>query len=94
VSGDKNSLTAYTNDAQTFIDKNKLKFTLVPACGFDGFDKYLSVENPYEEFTDGHANNVQVFKDAIDTFADPEATDINLFATPGIDYNNNTTLIK
>ena len=94
ISGNKNSLTAYTNDAQTLLDKTLLKFTLVPYGGFDGWDKYKQYENTYEEFTDGYANNVNEFKAGIDTMADPESVHINLFATPGIDFKNNTTLIK
>jgi hypothetical protein len=66
----------------------------VPAGGFDGFDKYLTISNPYEEFTDTYANNRDAFEDAIDTFANPEEIDINLFATPGIDYTNNTTIVR
>ncbi len=94
VSGNLNSLTGYTNAAGTFIDKNKLKFTLVPAGGFDGFDKYLTVQNPYEFFTDGFQDNVNAFKQGVDTFAAAEVTDINLFATPGIDFSNNTSLVN
>lgn len=94
VSGDKNSLTAYTNDAGTLLDKTLLKFTLVPYGGFDGWDKYRQYSYVYEEFTDAYVNNVNVFKAGIDTMASPEEVDINLFATPGIDFSNNETLIK
>lgn len=94
VSGDKNSLTAYTNTAGTLLDRNLLKFTLTPVGGFDGWDKYKQYENTYEEFTDAFPDNVQVFKDGIDTFSNPEAIDINIFATPGIDFSNNTSLIN
>jgi len=94
VSGDKNSLTGYTNAAGTLIDKSKLKFTLVPAGGFDGWDKYATYSNPYEQFTVGNVDNVDVYKDAIDTFDNREETDINLFATPGIDFQNNLSLVQ
>jgi hypothetical protein len=94
ISGDKNSLTAYTNDAQTLIDKTLLKFTLVPYGGFDGWDKYKQYTYVYEEFTDAYTDNVDAFKAGIDTMASPEEVDINLFATPGVDFSNNETLIK
>jgi len=95
VSGDKNSLTAYTKDANTgIIDKAKLKFTLVPVGGFDGFNKYKTYENTYEEFLEAETNNYEMFKEACDVFANPESVDINLLATPGVDYQNNTGIIK
>jgi hypothetical protein len=94
VSGDKNSLTAYTNAAQTLLDRTLLKFTLVPYGGFDGWDKYKQYENTYEEFTDAYLDNINQFKLGIDTMQKPEEVDVNLFATPGIDFYNNETLVK
>lgn len=93
ISGDKNSLTAYTNSSD-IIEKAKLKFTVVPAGGFDGFDKYKTYQNPYEEFLENNTNNFEQFQLAIDVFRNPEAVDVNLLATPGVDYSNNTALIK
>lgn len=94
ISGLKNSLTAYTNAAGTLIDKSLLKFTVAPAGGFDGWDKYKQYDYLYEEFTDAYADNVQSFKDGIDLMASPEEVDINLFATPGIDFENNDTIVR
>jgi hypothetical protein len=94
VSGSKNSLTAYTNAAQTLIDKSLLKFTLAPIGGFDGWDKYRQYEYLYEEFTPAYQDNVNAFKEGIDLMAAPEEVDINLFATPGLDYVNNDDIIK
>jgi len=95
VSGEKSTLTAYTKTGLTdIIDKAQLKFTVVPAGGFDGFNKYKTFENPYEEFMENESTNYQNFKDACDIFATPEETDINLFATPGVDFKNNTGIIK
>lgn len=94
ISGDKNSLTAYTNDAQTLVDRNKLKFTVAPAGGFDGWDKYQVYSELYEEFTDAYPNNVQVFKDGLDEIANEEVVDINVLATPGVDYENNQSVVK
>jgi hypothetical protein len=93
ISGDKNSLTGYTNAAGTLIDKALLKFTVAPAGGFDGWNKYQQYDNLYEEFTDAYADNVNSFKSGIDLMASPEEVDINLFATPGIDFSNNDSII-
>lgn len=93
ISGNKNSLTAYTNDAQTLLDRSLLKFTFVPYGGFDGWDKYRQYSNTYEEFTDAFTDNVTAFKNGIDTMSSPEEVDINVFATPGIDFSNNTPIV-
>jgi len=34
------------------------------------------------------------YLDGINTFANPEAVDINVFATPGIDFNNHSSLVN
>jgi len=94
VSGNINSLTGYTNEAGTLIDRNRLKFTLVPAGGFDGWDKYQSYAELYEEFTDAYQNNVNAFRAAIDEISNPEVVDINVLATPGIDFSNNISLVR
>jgi len=94
TTGDKISMSAYTNAAGTRIDRNKLKFTLVPAGGFDGWDKLYSYEEQYEEFAASKIDNSNSFKAGIGTFSNPEEVDINLFATPGIDFSNNFELIN
>lgn len=94
ISGDIDSLTGYTNANQTLIDRNKLKFTLVPAGGFDGWDKYQSYSELYEEFTDAYTSNVNAFKSALDEIANPEVVDINVLATPGVDFSNNSTIVR
>jgi hypothetical protein len=97
VSGDKESLTAYTKTgliSNGIIDKTKLKFTVVPAGGFDGFNKYKTYENAYDEFLESEEGNYEMFKTACNVFANPESVDINLFATPGVDYKNNQGIIK
>lgn len=95
VTGDKASITAYTKSGYSSItDKTQLKFTLVPCGGFDGFDKYKSYDETYEEFVTPQSSNVAQFKAAIDVLANPEETDINLLATPGIDFSNNDEIVK
>lgn len=93
ILGAYTSLTGYTNTAG-LTDKNKLKFTLVPYGGFDGFNKYMTYSDPYLEFYDTQTSNVNAFKAAIDVLSNPEETDINVFATPGVDFYNNSTIVK
>lgn len=94
--GDIAALSGYTKPNSVVVDRAKLKFTVLPYGGFDGFDKYLTFDSSelYEEFTDGYTNNIAAFKTAIDTMSSSEAVDINLITTPGIDYSNNESLVK
>ena len=39
-------------------------------------------------------NDFQAWQTAINTFSNPEQVTINLFATPGIDWNNNSILVQ
>lgn len=91
--GNKDSLTGYTNNAGA-LDRTKLKFTVVPYGGFDGFDKYKSYENWHDEFAEGELSNIQAYKDAIDVFASEVSVDINIMTTAGINYKHNEELVK
>ena len=89
VSASATTITGYT--------RAQAKFTLVPYGGFDGFDPYK-----IPEFRDVAANNpsqtdyynVINLKTAIDAFANPEAVDINLFALPGINFQDSTNTVR
>ena len=83
VTGTKGSIGDYT--------KAQAKFTVAPAGGFDGWNQFRAVT-----FTnDGNdTDNVQCFKDAIDLMAIPETVDINLFATPDVDWLNHTDAVN
>jgi hypothetical protein len=81
------------------------KFTLVPAGGFDGWDVnrgYRSYGDLYNQgaIFDGVAplkqaiNDFQAWQTAVNTYSNPEEVTINLFATPGIDWSNNTVLVQ
>lgn len=85
------------------------KFTLVFAGGFDGWDIYRNTRTYSDNYTNKKTtyisefsswdttNNVSdyyAFFDAIDKFSNPEQVDINVFATPGIDYVNNSGLVE
>jgi len=82
VSGDL-ALTGYT--------KSERKFTFAPAGGFDGWNKF---KKPEFGANVADSSNKEAFKEAVDVFTNPEEVDVNLFATPGIDYGNNEELIK
>lgn len=71
--------------------KAERKFTLAPAGGFDGWNKF---KTPTFTTNISDSSNREAFKEAIDTFTNPEEVDVNLFATPGIDYGNNQELVK
>lgn len=76
-------LSAYT--------KAERKFTLAPAGGFDGWNKF---KVPTFGVNTQDSSNREAFKEAVDVFTNPEEVDVNLFATPGIDYGNNEELVK
>jgi hypothetical protein len=83
IVGIENALSAYT--------KSQRKFTLVPAGGFDGWNKFR-----YPDFTSASidADNVVAIKEAIDTMASPEEVDVNLFAVPGVNYDDHEAVVK
>jgi len=83
------------------------KFTLVPAGGFDGWDVHRISRSNTNGFQQGGIfsgypsqpsivpkNDYQAWQTAIDTFSNPEQVTINLFATPGIDWMNHSSLVE
>jgi hypothetical protein len=94
--------------ANPYFDINSRKFTLVPAGGFDGWDVnrgYRSYGDFYNQgaIYDGNIisekqktalNDFQAWQTAINTFSNPEEVTINLFATPGINWSDNTVLVE
>ncbi len=80
--GQYNSLTGYT--------KAQRKFTVAPAGGYDGWNKYKDITF----LDDVDLFNIQAFKDAIDTQRSAESIDINMFATPGINFYDNEDTVK
>ena len=80
------------------------KFTFVPAGGFDGWDVNNDIRTYGNEYAlngiyDGvlpngnPVNDFQAYEMGINTFGNPEAVTINLFATPGINWSDNNTLV-
>lgn len=78
ITGNKTSLSDYT--------KPERKFTVAPAGGFDGWQPFTK-----PTFTDSltDADNLAAFNECIDLMAPPESVDINVFAAPDVNYNDN-----
>lgn len=89
-----------------FESLSACKFTVAPAGGFDGFDIFRTERTHTDQYIIGKASyaaagfNVNsgnsdyyAFLDGIRTFANPEAVDINLFSTPGINFFDNSSLV-
>ena len=51
-------------------------------------------ESVSDQFSPAYQNNVLQFEKGIDTFNNSLETNINLFATPGIDYDDNTDVVR
>lgn len=78
ITGTELTLSDYT--------KPERKFTVAPAGGFDGWQPYT-----LPSFTDSltDEDNLAAFEGCVDLMAPPETVDINIFATPDINYENN-----
>lgn len=61
---------------------------------FDASDLETSLGIPNINENKGITSDYYAFLSAIRSFSNPEAVDINLFATPGIDFVNNSLLIN
>ena len=88
-----------------YYDINTRKFTLVPAGGSDGWDVNRTERTHTDLYrlgaiydgvlpTGTASNDYQAWETAINTFSNPERVTINVFATPGINWANNTTLVQ
>lgn len=94
-----------TDSTATYYNLATRKFTLVPAGGFDGWD-VNRLDRSYTDLfrlngifdgvpTNGSpVNDFQAWETAINTYANPENVTINLFATPGINWSDNTILVQ
>ena len=80
------------------------KFTFVPAGGFDGWNANENNRSYGDNYRLGGiydgvlptgvaTNDFQAYEMGINTFGNPEAVTINLFATPGINWETNTILV-
>jgi hypothetical protein len=105
--GDFGSYQQVENPLNPYYDPKKRKFTVVPAGGFDGWDVNRRERSYDDDYRQGGrrsgfpgeplvvpTNDFQAWEMAIDTFANPESITINLFATPGINWAEQTTLVQ
>jgi hypothetical protein len=80
------------------------KFTIAFSGGFDGWDINRTNRTHTDLYREGGiydgvgagvtpANDYQAWETAINTFSNPEKITINLFATPAINWSDNTTLV-
>jgi len=88
-----------------YYSLNSRKFTFAPAGGFDGWDVNNDVRTYGDYYKEGGIydgvdsgvtplNDFQAWESAINTFGNPEDITINLFATPGIDWQYQTILVQ
>lgn len=83
----------------TYFDKLTRKFTLVPFGGFDGWDEHRNQRTNTELYREGGAfefaeSDYFAYLSGIRTFDNPEQITINLFATPGINFSDNISLVS
>lgn len=82
------------------------KFTVAPVGGFDGFDIFRKGRTNTDQYIIGKSaysnagfntnvgnSDYYAFLDGIMTFRNPEAVDINLFSTPGINFFDHSSLV-
>jgi hypothetical protein len=86
---------------------NFRKFTFAVCGGFDGWDVYRKVRTMTDSYifgkttysASGMFNNTgnsdyYSYLDGINTFSNPEAVNINVFATPGINFRDHSSLVN
>ena len=88
------------------IDINYRKFTLAVQGGFDGWDVYRDIRTNTDGYIFGKSaytgstifnqdkgnSDYYAYLQGIETYSNPEAIDINVFATPGINFYNHSSL--
>ena len=88
-----------------YSDEPKRKFTLVPSGGFDGWNIHRDFRTNYDHYKQGGIydgvdegitpmNDYQAWQTGFNSFANPLNIYINLFATPGINWKDQTELVK
>jgi len=94
-----------TNPSNPYSVKGTPKFSFVPYGGFDGWNEHRVTRSNGDLFAKGKifdgvpagfdpSNDFQAWENAISTFANPEQITINLFATPGINFSDQLSLIN
>ena len=97
----RNEDDLYGTDYETLSAR---KFTVCPYGGFDGWDPNRGRRTNGDNYRQGKSqfttsgflgttSDYYAYLAGIQTFSNPEEVNINVFATPGIDYVNNKELI-
>lgn len=105
--GDFSTYAQVEQTTNPYYNIKKRKFTVTPAGGFDGWDVHRRERSYGDMYVQGGrqsgypgqplvvpTNDFQAWEMAIDTFSNPENITINLFATPGINWAEQTTLVQ
>lgn len=82
-----------------YFDRLSRKFTLVPFGGVDGWDEHRSQRTNTELYREGGVfdfpdSDYYSYLQGIKTFDNPEEVTINLFATPGLNFSDNLSLVN
>lgn len=99
------SVSDTINVSNKYYALNTRKFTFAPAGGFDGWDINRDARTYTDYYKQGGIydgvdpsvvplNDFQAWETAINTFSNPEDITINVFATPGINWQDNTVLVQ
>lgn len=85
----------------TYADRATRKFTLCMAGGFDGWDEHRDMRTNQGIFKKGMSYNpgnvdtdFYAWTKAMATFSNPEEVYINVFATPGLNFEDHQELIQ
>jgi len=98
-SGSFQSVNDITDTSNPYFDRLSRKFTLVPFGGFDGWDEHRTQRTNTELYREGGVfdfadSDYYAYLQGIKTFDNPEQVTINLFATPGLNFSDNLSLVN
>lgn len=99
----------FENSESYFESPSAAKFTVIPYGGFDGFDIHRTQRTNTDNYIIGKSGFVNggftqsglrgdsdyyAYYDGIRTFSNPESVDVNIFATPGINFFEHSSLVS
>lgn len=94
-----NDQSDVANPLNPYYDKLTRKFTVVPYNGFDGWDVYRQNRTNTDLYSTGNVNyfagnDYEAYLAGIQAFGNSEETEINLFATPNINWFDHLSLVN
>lgn len=98
-SGTFKNVTDTLDPTNPYFDRLSRKFTVVPFGGFDGWDEHRTQRTNTELYRQGGVfdfadSDYYAYLNGIRKFDNPEEITINLFATPGINFSDNISLVN